>query len=129
MRKVPLIDRDGEVRIQRREFIHGAVAALAASGFGREALAEDRVIQPDLEKLDLERTDLVSLHDIRARDSGRIVGPKAAKLGELKYHYPAAVADGVTIPFGVFNQILQQPMADGRWMNFIEEQGVPDYRI
>lgn len=81
--------------------------------FGREALAEDVVIRPDLNKLDLQQTALVSLRDIRAEDSGRTVGPKAANLGELAQHYPEAVNPGVVIPFGVFRALLDQPIAQG----------------
>jgi len=62
------------------------------------------VITPDLEKLDLTVRDLVQLDDLRAVDSGRIVGPKAAKLGELRAHYPGRVSRGVAIPFGIFRQ-------------------------
>jgi len=62
------------------------------------------VIRPDLEKLDLGRSTPVSLDGLSAADSGRTVGPKAAKLGELKKHYPDAVARGVALPFGVFRQ-------------------------
>jgi hypothetical protein len=62
------------------------------------------MIEPDLEKLDLTVRDLVQLDDLRAVDSGRIVGPKAAKLGELRAHYPGHVSRGVAIPFGIFRQ-------------------------
>jgi hypothetical protein len=62
------------------------------------------VIRPDLEKLDLSRDSPVSLDQLGASDSGRTVGPKAAKLGELKRAYPDTVASGVALPFGVFRQ-------------------------
>ena len=81
--------------------------------FGREAIGEDVVIQPDLGKLDLKRTDLLALSDVRASDSGRIVGPKAANLGELRSNYPAAVNPGVVIPFGAFRRVLEQPLEPG----------------
>ena len=72
------------------------------------------MIQPDLEKLDLTVRDLVQLDDLRATDSGRIVGPKAAKLGELRTHYPGHVSRGVAIPFGIFRQeTLDQPYPAG----------------
>ena len=72
------------------------------------------VIRPDLEKLDLSVRDLVQLDDLRAADSGRIVGPKAAKLGELRTHYPGHVSRGVAIPFGIFRQeTLDQPYPGG----------------
>jgi hypothetical protein len=61
-------------------------------------------IEPDLEKLDLSVRRFISLDELRASDSGRIVGPKAAKLGELHEHYPGYVARGIAIPFGLFRQ-------------------------
>jgi len=72
------------------------------------------VITPDLEKLDLTVRKLVPLDDLRAADSGRIVGPKAAKLGELHARYPGHVSRGMAIPFGVFRQeVFEQPYAAG----------------
>ena len=68
-------------------------------------------IEPDLEKLDITTRALIPLDQLRAADSGRIVGPKAAKLGELKHHYPEAVAEGLAIPFGIFRGLLDQPMS------------------
>jgi hypothetical protein len=85
------------------------------------------VIQPDLDKLDLSVRDLVQLDDLRAVDSGRIVGPKAAKLGELRTHYPGHVSRGVAIPFGVFRQeTLDQPRPGGSGTVF--EWMVESYR-
>ncbi|MGI9303781.1 MAG: PEP/pyruvate-binding domain-containing protein [Gammaproteobacteria bacterium] len=78
------------------------------------------LISPDLDKLDLDQQDFVPLSQLRADDSGRTVGPKAAKLGELYHHYPEAVADGLAIPFGAFRRLLDQPRQDGQtifeWM-------------
>lgn len=70
----------------------------------------ENMITPDLEKLDLEDKDLKLLSELRAIDSGRIVGPKAANLGELKHHFPGKVVEGLVIPFGFFREILDQPM-------------------
>jgi len=81
--------------------------------FGLETQAADVVIVPDLRKLDLRSTALRPLHELRARDSGRTVGPKAANLGELAHHYPAQVSRGLAIPFGVFREFLDQPIAPG----------------
>jgi hypothetical protein len=81
----------------------------------REAEAlEGIVIRPDLEKLDLSVRDLMQLDNLKASDSGRIVGPKAAKLGELRKHYPGQVSRGLAIPFGIFRQeTLEQPHPGG----------------
>lgn len=74
---------------------------------GHQANSE-RLIEVDLKKLDLVKLSFLTLSELRATDSGRVVGPKAAKLGELKHHYPSAVAEGLAIPFGIFKGILDQ---------------------
>ena len=92
------------------------------------------VINPDLEKLDLTVRELVPLDDLRAADSGRIVGPKAAKLGELRAHYPGHVSRGVAIPFGIFRQeAFEQAHSRGQgtvfdWMleNYQELASIPE---
>jgi hypothetical protein len=63
--------------------------------FGATESSQDVVIRPDLAKLDLGVKDFINLDDLRAADSGRTVGPKAAKLGELRAHFPEAVSPGV----------------------------------
>ena len=72
------------------------------------------LIRPDLEKLDLKNRNFIPLSQLRAKDSGRTVGPKAANLGELYHHYPEAVANGLAIPFGVFRSLLDQPFKKGK---------------
>lgn len=81
-----------------------------------ESGRSDVVIRPDLDKLDLSVRDFVNLDDLRASDSGRIVGPKAAKLGELRHAFADRVAPGIAIPFGLFRKVvLDQPFGtDGR---------------
>ena len=64
------------------------------------------VFEPDVAKLDLSKRDFISLRDLRARDSGRIVGPKAAKLGEIGANFPDKVAPGVGIPFGMYRELV-----------------------
>ncbi len=79
--------------------------------FGAAKKAEQNVMfEPDLKKLDLSKRDFVRLDDLRASDSGRIVGPKAAKLGELKSHFHDRIAPGVGIPFGLYREtVLDRP--------------------
>jgi hypothetical protein len=92
------------------------------------------VIRPDLDKLDLGVRKILSLDELRAGDSGRTVGPKAAKLGELRHQYPDAVAPGVAIPFGVFReQVLDKPYGDSgktvfEWMvgEYERQQRLPE---
>jgi len=80
------------------------------------------VFEPDLKKLDLAKREFVELRTLRAADSGRIVGPKAAKLGELSARFPGRVAPGVAIPFGLYRAtVLERPYRGGtrsvyQWM-------------
>jgi hypothetical protein len=78
---------------------------------GADAKADsDVVFEPDVKKLDLSKRDFVDLGALRATDSGRIVGPKAAKLGELNARFPGRVAPGVGIPFGLYREtVLDRP--------------------
>jgi hypothetical protein len=81
--------------------------------FAVENKSRQILIRPDLEKLDLYNHSLIPLNHIRAGDSGRIAGPKAANLGELKHFFPEAVTDGLVIPFGLFRSLLDQPIEAG----------------
>ena len=91
------------------------------SVFAENAGAAAVRIVPDLDKLDLTMRQVVSIDGLAAEDSGRTVGPKAAKLAELRKHYPEAVSRGLAIPFGVFKaEALDQPHPSGgsvfQWM-------------
>ncbi|MGD8342559.1 MAG: PEP/pyruvate-binding domain-containing protein [Desulfobacterales bacterium] len=91
------------------------------STFDENKGPKDLLIRPDLKKLDLDSRQLRSLDTLRSTDSGRICGPKAANLGELKHYFPEAVADGLVIPFGFYRQLLEHPIEPGgisafRWM-------------
>jgi len=98
---------------------HAGVVQIARDGpswdavFGEQRVVSDVVIRPDLAKLDLSRTSLVPLADLRAEDSGRISGPKGANLGQLRAAFGDAVPDGFVIPFGVFRKLLDLPFAPG----------------
>ena len=103
------------------------VVQLAADGpqwdpiFEEHKGAQDILIRPDMEKLDLDTRRFIALDNLRASDSGKICGPKAANLGELKRFFPEAVADGLVIPFGRFRVLLEKPIEPGgpsvfRWM-------------
>ncbi len=125
---IPNVSVD-EGLIARLEVYDGKKVVLAVSPAGLVELAPDgsrwdavfgddedepqALIRPDLDKLDLSVKSFVGLDNLNAEDSGRIVGPKAAKLGELRHHFPQAVAPGVAIPFGLFRAtVLDQPYKD-----------------
>ncbi len=95
------------------------IVQLAEDGPGWNDVFEDKtgpknvLIRPDLTKLDLYNQSFISLQQLRASDSGRVAGPKAANLGELKHHFPEAVTSGLVIPFGVYRSLLEQELEPG----------------
>ncbi len=72
---------------------------------------QDRFRVP-VEKIDLTQKTLKPLDQVRALDSGRICGPKAANLGQLKFLFPDKVVNGIVIPFGIFRAHMDQTMPD-----------------
>ncbi|HSS66442.1 MAG TPA: PEP/pyruvate-binding domain-containing protein, partial [Gammaproteobacteria bacterium] len=61
------------------------------------------------EKLDVPLPDLsfgrpIPLADLNRSLSGRLVGPKAANLGELNLLFPGRVAAAIALPFGAFHE-------------------------
>jgi len=56
----------------------------------------------DRDKLDVATKAPVDLAQVRRGDSGKLCGPKAAFLGELKHLFPDRVARGVVVPFGAY---------------------------
>ncbi len=126
-----------DTQLQKLARHDGQVIVLAVSPGGLVEISEDApawdgvfaengasngvIIKPDLEKLDLNLQRIVDIDELSASDSGRTVGPKAAKLAELRKHYPEAVSRGLAIPFGVFKSVvLDQPHPRGgtlfEWM-------------
>ncbi|MDH5500663.1 MAG: hypothetical protein OEY72_06135 [Gammaproteobacteria bacterium] len=51
---------------------------------------------------DLTKPDLLHLRDINRSLSGKLIGPKAANLGELNRLFPGKVAPAIAIPFGIY---------------------------
>ncbi len=75
-------------------------------------LDEASIIKPDLDKLDLDTKKILRLSNVGNHDSGRIAGPKAARLGELNHLFPGTVVEGLIIPFGYFREFLDQKDLD-----------------
>ncbi len=88
-----------------------------------KALVEQRVRKTDrvsvpVDRLDLDQDGPLALGSVGASDSGRLCGPKAANLGQLKRVFPEYVGEGVVIPFGVFRRHMDQTMpgrGDSYW--------------
>ena len=52
----------------------------------------------------------MNLREVDATDSGKLCGPKAANLGQLKKMFPEQVVEGLVIPFGIFRSHMDQQM-------------------
>ncbi|MDT0295673.1 PEP/pyruvate-binding domain-containing protein [Mesonia ostreae] len=70
---------------------------------------ESKIAVP-IDKIKLQKNDLLNLTEIDARSSGIYCGPKAANLGQLKAMFPNNVVNGSVIPFGIFKAHMNQPM-------------------
>jgi len=77
--------------------------------FEKKERSDERIKVP-VDKLELNNTKIVNIRNLRAVSSGKICGPKAANLGELKYLFPDKVVEGFVISFGIFREHLDQLM-------------------
>jgi pyruvate phosphate dikinase-like enzyme len=71
--------------------------------------SEERIEVP-VEKIDLSQTKVINLRTVNATSSGKLCGPKAANLGQLKSMFPDQVVEGLVIPFGIFRAHFNQEM-------------------
>lgn len=71
--------------------------------------SEEKISVP-VEKIILDRKQIVNLREVRSDDSGKLCGPKAANLGQLKFLFPDKVVEGMVIPFGIFRDHMDQTM-------------------
>ena len=81
---------------------------------GRDVGATSDKVTVPVDRLALDLRVLLDLADLRSSDSGRLTGPKAANLGQLRFLFPDKVGPGLVLPFGVFREHLEQPRANGK---------------
>ncbi|MGB5509501.1 MAG: PEP/pyruvate-binding domain-containing protein, partial [Robiginitalea sp.] len=77
--------------------------------FSKEQQNSNKIKVP-VDRIKLDQTNIINLRDVNADDSGKICGPKAANLGQLKSIFPDHVVEGFVIPFGIFRMHLDNPM-------------------
>lgn len=63
-----------------------------------------------VDKIRLDQVDILNMRDVDASDSGKLCGPKAANLAQLKSIFPDHVVEGIIIPFGIFRKHLDNVM-------------------
>lgn len=91
----------------------GKMTAEEQQLFAVQERSEQRIEVP-VDKIQLQQKNILNLRALKASDSGKLCGPKAANLGQLKQLFPDKVVEGLVIPFGIFRQHLDQQMSDGR---------------
>jgi hypothetical protein len=67
-------------------------------------------IRLDTTRLNLSQTEIVRIAELGREDSGVVVGPKAANLGQLAQDFPGRVAQGLVLPFGIYYQHIQRTL-------------------
>ncbi len=89
--------------------------------FARKSRRSQKV-EISTKKINLNEKGILDLRDIRSKDSGKICGPKAANLGQLKSQFPEMVVEGIVIPFGIFREHLDQRMPNSKktYWNFLK---------
>lgn len=97
---------------------NGGTAIMKATGdmeanevalFAKKERNTERIKVP-VENIRLDVQRVLNMREVRSKDSGKLCGPKAANLGQLKALFPDKVVEGLVIPFGIFRAHLDQPM-------------------
>lgn len=90
--------------------------------FAKKERSEERISVP-IEKIDLNQKSVLNMREVNAASSGKICGPKAANLGQLKMMFPEKVVEGIVLPFGIFREHLDQkmPHQNGSYWDFLNE--------
>ncbi len=73
--------------------------------------SEEKIEVPT-DQIELDDTAVLNMREVKSKDSGKICGPKAANLGQLKEMFPDKVVEGIVIPFSIFRQHMNQSMPD-----------------
>ncbi|TYP75066.1 PEP/pyruvate-binding domain-containing protein [Aquimarina intermedia] len=79
------------------------------------------LIEVPVDQIQLKNTSVLSMRNVNAKDSGKLCGPKAANLGQLKQMFPDHVVEGLVIPFGIFRTHMDQkmPNTEGSFWEFL----------
>jgi len=106
----------GRVIVKSPDDLEPREAALV----GEDAPAPTERHRLDTSRLRLDVRRPIGLEALRARDSGVLVGPKAANLGQLAADFPGRVSPAVALPFGMFAEHADRPF-DGSERTVLEE--------
>ena len=77
--------------------------------FNKTERSRSKIAVP-IEQIRLDKKNILNMRDIDASASGKLAGPKAANLGQLKKMFPEEVVEGLVIPFGIFRDHMDLKM-------------------
>ena len=90
------VSSDGSVLLDELESLPMSARSLLETGHSAAPT------QVDAPRPDLGVRLPIPLAQLEAGMAGRVVGPKAANLGELAHHFPGRVEQAIALPFGIF---------------------------
>jgi hypothetical protein len=85
------------------------MTAIEKGLFTKKERSEEKIAVP-VEQIELNNAKILNMRDVDASFSGKISGPKAANLGQLKQLFPDNVVEGLVIPFSIFRKHFDQQM-------------------
>ncbi|MCB0481519.1 MAG: phosphoenolpyruvate synthase [Flavobacteriales bacterium] len=85
------------------------MTAIEKALFAVKKRSVDMITVP-VDNIEIKSPRLLNLNAVNASHSGKMCGPKAANLGQLKKNFPEQVVEGIVIPFSVFKQHFDQLM-------------------
>ncbi|NER09094.1 PEP/pyruvate-binding domain-containing protein [Muriicola jejuensis] len=89
----------------------GQMTAEEKALFAVKARKEEKIAVP-VEEIRLDVREVLNMRSVDASNSGKLCGPKAANLGQLKKMFPDEVVEGLVIPFGIFKMHMDRPMPE-----------------
>ncbi len=89
--------------------LENSMTEIEKSLFTKTERKSDKIEVP-IANVRLDINEVLNLRSVDAKDSGKLCGPKAANLGQLKKMFPEKVVEGLVIPFGIFRNHMDQEM-------------------
>lgn len=98
---VLIVGPNGNVIFRAAEDVENVAELFGSPGKGASS-GHIKVPPPNL-----ELAEILHLDDIHRELSGKVIGPKAANLGQLNRMFPGRVSPAIAIPFGVYARQLE----------------------
>lgn len=91
--------------------------------FKQSSRSEEKISVP-VDRIVLGDPRIINLNEVDASQSGKLCGPKAANLGQLKKMFPENVVEGLVLPFATFKQHMDQKIPGSQITYWQKVQGI-----